>query len=85
MGVGSGDLAVFRLDGTGRTVVSSQTATPLAVDDSGVYADESGQLVLLSLDGASTKIVAGQAPLAVAVSSSTIYFLTSAGLYSVAK
>jgi hypothetical protein len=85
VGVGSGDLAVFRLDGTGRTVLSSQPATPLAVDDSGVYADENGQLVLLALDGSSTKVVAGEPPLAVALSASTIYFLTSAGLYSVAK
>lgn len=84
-GIGSGDVAVFRLDGTGRTVVLSQAASPLAVDDSGVYSDANGQLVLLALDGSSTRVVAGQAPLAVAVSASTIYFLTSAGLYSVAK
>jgi hypothetical protein len=85
MGLSAGDFAVFRLDGTGRTVVSSQLATPLAVDDAGVYTDANGQLVLFALDGSSMKVVAGQPPLAVAVSSSTIYFLTSAGLYSVAK
>ena len=84
-GIGAGDLAVFRLDGTGRTVVSSQLATAGRRYDSGVYSNANGQLVLLALDGSGSKVVASEPPLAVATSSSTIYFLTSAGLYSVAK
>jgi hypothetical protein len=57
-GIGSGDIAVFRADGTGRTVVSQSLGTPLAVDARGVYTSVNGGLERLALDGS------GPSPLA---------------------
>jgi hypothetical protein len=84
-GVGSGDVAVFRLDGMMRTVVSSSLAQPLAVDDKGVYINGTGSLERLALDGSGATLLATQPPRAVALSASTIFFTDGTAIYSLSR
>lgn len=84
MAIGSGDVAVFRLDGSGRTVVSRSLATVLAVDDRGVYVDD-GALVRLALDGSGATTLATMSPRALALTADHIYFTDGAAIYSLPK
>jgi hypothetical protein len=84
-GVGMGDVAVFRLDGMGRVVVSSTLAQPLAVDDRGVYVNGAGRLVRLALDGSGPTELAEAQPRAVALFADHVYFTDGAAIYAVAK
>jgi hypothetical protein len=83
--VGSGDVAVFRLDGMMRTVVSSSLAQPLAVDDTGVYINDSGALERLAVDGSGGRLLATEPPRAVALSGGTIFFTDGSAIYSLPK
>jgi hypothetical protein len=85
MAISSGDVAVFRVDGTGRTVVLPSLANPLAVDDRGVYVNHSGALERLALDGSGAKLLATQTPRALALSADHIYFTDGAAIYSLPK
>lgn len=85
MAVGSGDVAVFRLDGSGRTVVLPSLANPLAVDDRGVYVNHAGALERLRLDGSGATLLATQAPRALALSADHVYFSDGAAIYSLPK
>lgn len=84
-GIGMGDVAVFRTDGNGRTVVSQSLAQPLAVDDRGVYIDGGGRLVRLSLDGSGMTELAEQSPRAVALSADHVYFTDGTAIYALPK
>jgi len=83
--VGSGDVAVFRTDGMMRVVVSPSLAQPLAVDEKGVYINDSGSLVRLALDGSGPKLLATEPPRAVALSASTIFFTDGSAIYSLPR
>ena len=85
MAIGSGDVAVFRTDGMMRVVVSPSLAQPLAVDDRGVYINDSGSLTRLALDGSGAQLLATQPPRAVALSGGTIFFTDGSAIYSLAK
>jgi hypothetical protein len=85
MAIGSGDVAVFRVDGTGRTVVLPSLANPLAVDDRGVYVNHAGALERLAFDGSGAKLLATQTPRALALSADHIYFTDGAAIYSLPK
>lgn len=85
MGVGAGDVAVFRTDGTQRVVVSPTLAQPLAIDDRGVYINGAGSLERLALDGSGGKLLATMPPRAVALGAATIYFTDGSAIYAVAK
>ncbi|MCU1276860.1 MAG: hypothetical protein JWM53_406 [bacterium] len=84
-GVGAGDVAVLRTDGMMRVVVSPSLAQPLAVDDRGVYVDDSGALRRLALDGSGATLLATQPPRAVALAAGTIFFTDGAAIYSLPK
>jgi sugar lactone lactonase YvrE len=84
-GIGQGSLVLYRVDGTGRTVLSATTATPLAVDDSGVYANQAGHLVRISLDGKSTTQLTTTGPRALAVDADSLYFTDGAAILKLAK
>ena len=83
--VGSGDVAVFRLDGMMRVVVSPTLAQPLAVDDKGVYINDSGALERLALDGSGPTLLAIEPPRAVALSPATIFFTDGTAIYSLPR
>jgi hypothetical protein len=83
--VGSGDVAVFRTDGMMRVVVSPSLAQPLAVDDKGVYINDSGSLERLALDGSGATLLATAPPRAVALSASTIFFTDGSAIYSLPR
>jgi hypothetical protein len=83
--VGAGDVAVFRTDGMMRVVVSPSLAQPLAIDDRGVYINESGSLTRLALDGSGATLLATQPPRAVALAASTIFFTDGSAIYSLSK
>jgi hypothetical protein len=85
MAIGMGDVAVFRLDGMGRVVVSPTLAQPLAVDDRGVYINDAGSLERLALDGSGAKLLATMQPRAVALGTSTIYFTDGSAIYALPK
>ena len=84
-GVSTGDVAVFRLDGMGRVVVSPSLARPLAVDDKGVYINGTGSLERLALDGSGGTLLATQPPSAVALSATTIFFTDGTAIYSLPR
>jgi hypothetical protein len=83
-GLNAGDVAVFRLDGMGRTVVGMMQARPLAVDDSGVYVND-GALERLALDGSGGKLLATMAPRAVALTGGSIFFTDGSAIFSLPK
>lgn len=83
--IGSGDVALFRLDGTGRTVLSPTLASSLALDESGVYAKQNNHLVRFSLDGKSTVTLAASAPRAIALDATSIYFTDGASILKLGK
>ena len=70
----SGDLALFKKDGSGKVLLSPTLLTPLAVDDKGVYVKLDNRLERLSLDGKSATILAEVAPRALALDATSIYF-----------
>jgi hypothetical protein len=84
-GIGMGDVAVFRPDGQGRVVVSSSLVKPLAVDDKGVYVEDSNSLERLALDGSGATQLAARPARAVAFTSDRILFTDGATLWAVAK
>lgn len=84
-GLGQGDVALFRVDGTGRKVLSMSLASSLAIDGSGVYAKQDNQLVQLALDGSGAKALALIAPRAIALSPTAIYFTDGASILKLAK
>jgi hypothetical protein len=83
--VGSGDVAVMRLDGMSRVVVSMQQASTLAIDGSGVYGRQNNHLVYFSLDGQSTLTLAAEAPRAIALDATTIYFTDGSSILKAGK
>jgi hypothetical protein len=83
--IGMGDVAVFRTDGMMRVVVSPSLAQPLAVDDKGVYINDSGSLERLALDGSGPKLLATEPPRAVALSAGTIFFTDGSAIYSLPR
>jgi hypothetical protein len=77
-GIMSGDVAVFKLDGSGRVVVDSMLASPLAVDDRGVYVKQPSGLVRLALDGSgATTLAAPQ------LDATHVYFSDGAAIYRI--
>jgi hypothetical protein len=84
-GVGMGDVALFNLDGSGRTLLSMKLATSLAVDGSGVYGNLDGKLTRFSLDGKSATTLTEVAPRAIALDSANVYFADGASILKIAK
>jgi hypothetical protein len=83
--IGQGDLALFRTDGNGRTVLSSTLASSLAIDSSGVYAKMNNALVRFKLDGSGMATLASSAPRAIALDSANIYFTDGASILKLSK
>jgi hypothetical protein len=84
--IGMGDVALFALDGSGRKVLSTAlAASPLAVDGSGVYAEQDDHLVRLALDGSTSTILAQAAPRALALDSTNVYFTDGAAILKLPK
>jgi hypothetical protein len=84
-GVGAGDVVLYRLDGSGKMVLATMVAQPLAVDDKGVYVKEAGALERLALDGSGALLLATQAPRALVLSTASIYFTDGAAIYSLPR
>jgi hypothetical protein len=80
-----GDVAVTKLDGSSRTVVSPTLASSLAVDDTGVYANQGSQLVRFALDGSGTSALAPNAPKDIALDAAAIYFTDGASILKLGK
>lgn len=82
--LGVGDVAVMKLDGTGRVVVHAALATPLAVDEKGVYTSLENRLVRLPLDASAAPVppvaLASRAARAVALDGGAIYFTDGAAI-----
>jgi hypothetical protein len=83
--IGMGDVAVMRLDGGGRVVVSQTLASNIAVDGSGVYAQQDGHLVRFALDGSGTTTLSGVTPHAIALDANFIYFTDGASILRLNK
>ncbi len=84
-GVGAGDLAVFALDGSQRVQLVDKLVGALAVDDSGVYANDNGQLMHYSLDGKSATQLTAAPPRAIALDATSVYFTDGASIYKLSK
>jgi hypothetical protein len=82
---GSGNVVLYRADGTMRTVLLSHPARPLGVDDKGAYVNDAGALERLALDGSGATLLATQAPRALALTTTTIYFTDGAAIYSLPR
>lgn len=83
--IGSGDLAVFRLDGMMRAVVSPALAQPLAVDDRFVYANGSGSFQRFAVDGSGGATLWPTGARAAVLSPTTLYFTDGGGIYALPK
>jgi hypothetical protein len=83
--IGAGDLTVTRKDGMQRTVVLDRLATPLALDDKGVYVNLDGHLTRIALDGKSQLILAYAQARAAAVDAGSVYFTDGAAILKVAR
>jgi hypothetical protein len=83
--VGKGDVAVSKLDGSGRTLVSMNLATSLAIDETGVYAEASGALTRFALDGSGTEVLSLSMARAIALDATDIYFTDGASILRFAK
>jgi len=84
-GNGMGDVALFQLDGSQRKLLSPALATALAVDASGVYANQNGKLVKLALDGSGATELQTVGARDIALDASTIYFTDGASILKLAK
>jgi hypothetical protein len=82
---GQGDLAAFRLDGMGKTFLSSQVVSVPLVDGSFVYANLSGHLAQFASDGSTSRTLAYSGPRAIAVDANAIYFTDGASIQRVVK
>jgi hypothetical protein len=84
-GSGMGDVALFKLDGSGRTVLSPMLASAIAVDGSGVYANQGGRLVRLALDGSGAKELEGNSPHEIVLDPTSIYFSDGVSILKLGK
>jgi hypothetical protein len=84
-GTKDGDVALFRLDGMNRMVVSPMLAAALAIDATGVYGGQGGHLVRVALDGTHTDTLAYDGPRALAIDATSVYFTDGAGIQKVPK
>lgn len=84
-GIGQGNLVLYHVDGSGRTVLSMMTATPLAVDDSGAYVNQAGHLIRFSLDGKTMEQLTTTGPRALALDADSLYFTDGASILKLAK
>jgi hypothetical protein len=83
--IGSGDVALYKLDGSGRVQLLNTLASALALDASGLYANLNGELVHVSLDGKTTTTLSASAPRAIALDASNIYFTDGVSILKLAK
>jgi hypothetical protein len=84
-GPGMGDVAVAKLDGSGRVVVADALASSLALDGSGVYGNLDGHLVRFALDTKRTTQLTASAPRAIALDSANVYFADGAAILKIQK
>ncbi len=84
-GIGIGDVALFSLDGSGRTVLSGKLASSLFLDADALYAGQSGSLVRYALDGTSTTPYAALAPRAIVADAGYVYFTDGQALRRITK
>jgi hypothetical protein len=84
-GVMQGNLVLYHVDGSNRTVLATSTATPLAVDDSGAYVNQAGHLIRFSLDGKKMDQLTLTGPRALALDATSIYFTDGAAILKLAK
>lgn len=84
-GSGMGDVALFQLDGSQRKVLSPSLATALAVDASGVYANQNGKLVRLALDGSGATELQTVGARDIALDATGVYFTDGASVLKLAK
>jgi hypothetical protein len=84
-GIGQGDVALFKLDGSGRLLLSMSMASALAIDSTGVYANSNGKLTRFSLDGKTTSVLDDGGPRAIALDAQSIYFTNGAQILRLAK
>jgi hypothetical protein len=83
--IGTGDVAVLRLDGMGRVIVSPMLAAALTIDGSGVFARQGNRLVRFTLDGKQTLTLAEAGPRAIALDATNLYFTDGASIQKIAK
>jgi hypothetical protein len=84
-GIGSGNLAVLKLDGSGRMVIHDEMATALSIDHLNVYANSGGKLTRFSLDGSENETLDDRGPRAIALDATDIYFTDGASILRFAK
>jgi hypothetical protein len=89
MGVSLGDVALFKLDGSGGTLLYSKLVSALAIDPSGVYANAEGQLTRFWLEGqpptTMSQILDPSAPRAIALDATDVYFTDGASILRYSK
>jgi len=83
--IGTGDVAVLRLDGMARVIASPMLAAALALDETGVYARQGNHLMRFALDGTKTLTLAEAGPRAIALDAANIYFTDGASIQKIAK
>jgi hypothetical protein len=85
-GIGMGDIAAFKLDGSGRTILSNSLATALALDANFAYGNLMGKLTRFSFDGTSTMtLLDDSAPRAIALDADDLYFTDGSSILRLAK
>jgi hypothetical protein len=84
-GIGAGDLAVFKLDGSGRAVIHMEMASALAIDHASVYANVGGKLSQLAIDGSGSQTLDDRGPRAIALDATDIYFTDGSSILRFAK
>ena len=85
-GIGMGDIAAFKLDGSGRTILANSLATALALDNNFVYGNLGGKLTRFSLDGTTTTtLLDDTAPRAIAIDAADLYFTDGSSILKLAK
>jgi hypothetical protein len=83
--IGTGDVAVVRLDGNGHTLASQMLAAALTLDETGIYARQGNHLVRFALDGSETLTLAYGSPRAIAIDATSIYFTDGASIQKLPK
>jgi hypothetical protein len=84
-GIGSGDVALLNLDGSGRMVLDMNMATALSLDHENVYGNSGGKLARFPISGGKSQALDERAPRAVALDANNIYFTDGSSILRFAK
>jgi hypothetical protein len=82
---GMGKLVSYKLDGMGRQVISTQLASTLRVDSSGIYGKQENALVRFPLQGGAPVTLSSTPPRAIALDASSIFYTDGSAILKLPK